>query len=85
MVNLKQMIEDLIFKFRGSCIYTWVNVNLNLSGISFLDLNFSFYWEVAITIAPSPLNHLPLTDKSVFDKKKNIITSAVPASVSGWN
>ena len=32
-----------MFKFREACIYTWVNVNLNLSGISFLDLNFSFY------------------------------------------
>ena len=49
---------------------TWVNVNLNLFDISFLDPYFSFTEEVAITIAPSPLNHLPLTDKSVFDKKK---------------
>ena len=25
------MIEGLMFKFREACIYTWVNVNLNLS------------------------------------------------------
>ena len=25
------MIVGLIFKVRGACIYTWVNVNLNLS------------------------------------------------------
>ena len=31
MVNLKQMIVGLIFKFRGACIYTWVNVNLNFA------------------------------------------------------
>ncbi len=37
------MIEFNIFRFRDTCIYTWVNVNLNLSGWSFLDLNFSFY------------------------------------------
>ena len=36
MVNLKQMIVGLIFKFRGSCIYTWVNVNLNLAKRDFL-------------------------------------------------
>ena len=30
-------------KFNELLIYTWVNVNLNLSSISFLDLNFSFY------------------------------------------
>ncbi len=28
MVNLKQMIVGLVFKFRGSCIYTCVIVNL---------------------------------------------------------
>lgn len=32
-----------MFKFRGACIYTWVNVNLNSFDISFLDLYFSFY------------------------------------------
>ena len=37
------MIVSLIFKFRGACIYTWVNINLNLLDISFLDLNFSFF------------------------------------------
>ena len=31
MVNLKQMIVGLIFKFRSACIYTWVNVNLNFA------------------------------------------------------
>ena len=36
MVNLKQIIVGLIFKFRGSCIYTWVNVNLNLAKRDFL-------------------------------------------------
>ena len=25
------MIVGLVFKFRGSCIYTWVNVNLNFA------------------------------------------------------
>ena len=30
-VNLNQEIEGLIFKFRGACIYTWVNVNLNFA------------------------------------------------------
>ena len=37
------MIEFNILGFRDACIYTWVNVNLNLSDMSFLDLNFSFY------------------------------------------
>ena len=30
------MIVGLIFKFRGACIYTWVNVNLNLAKRDFL-------------------------------------------------
>ena len=37
------MIEFAIFQFKSSCIYTWVNVNLNLFDISFLNLYFSFY------------------------------------------
>ena len=27
--NPNQKIEGLIIKYRGACIYTWVNVNLN--------------------------------------------------------
>ena len=30
-VNPNQEIEGLIFKFRGACIYTWVNTNLNFA------------------------------------------------------
>ena len=37
--------------------------------------------ERTITIAPSPLAHFSLTDKSVFDIKKSILTSAVSAFV----
>ena len=32
------MIVGLVFKFRGSCIYTWVNVNLNFAELN--DLMF---------------------------------------------
>ena len=31
IVNPNQEIEGLIFKFRGACIYTWVNTNLNFA------------------------------------------------------
>ena len=36
MVNPIKKFVGLFFKFRGSCIYTWVNVNLNLAKRDFL-------------------------------------------------
>jgi len=75
------MIVGLVFKFRGSCIYIWVSVNLNLSEIPGLLFLFLLSKYQSPLLPPLSLS-FPLTDKSVFDEKKKIIPSAVPAFVS---
>ena len=45
IVNLKQMIVGLIFKFRGACIYTWLNVNLYTCCYALHFLLFTDYYN----------------------------------------
>ena len=49
------MIVGLIFKFRGACIYTWVNVNLNFAewnDLMFPQIHIFLFTEENISMYP---------------------------------
>jgi len=61
------MIVGLIFKFRGSCIYTWLNVNLNFA--EWNDLMFPKI-HIFLFTEDEPIYTLPFSFHFSFNWKK---------------